>query len=235
VRMSAPMRLTFQSASGWVAAAQGYAMDRNHRDRRSVSAGLIAGAVMMSLLLAVRAVMATTIFPPSVERAFATSDVVAMVRIDAATELFVSSRRCGTRYAATVVEAFKSSAGRLDQITFGRMDALKPGRTYVLFLDNIADPVVMYEVLTSENEVSPEGRLLRELPRQEGLDHVRCHGLTPGLDADALFVWEVWESQILFDHVFLPQDWPPSIPVSPGLKRKSASRDEILAYLRSLR
>ena len=166
--------------------------------------------------------------PPPIIEVFLESDVVILAKIDAVQEERVGGEPCGNRYDAQIVKAFKTGprhAGKT-QISFGRIDGLSPGRTYILFLRYISEPSEIGQRIPADSRT--------ETSSNGALDFITCNGIVPGFEIHRNFAWEVTGIYVRIDG-FLPALWPKSIRRTGWVIWWRVSKEDLLAYLEKLR
>jgi hypothetical protein len=112
------------------------------------------------------------------KQANASSDIVALVRIEAAKAHFVDKLKCGVAYEGRMVRLFKNntksrvSAG--PKLKFGGIDDLKIGSRYLVFLTNQSSVEDRYTKVTRELALtdprfrdSAQGGSKKEIPGRQ--------------------------------------------------------------------
>jgi hypothetical protein len=132
------------------------------------------------------------------DKLFQDSDVVAEVRVDAATRQGVNGSTCGTKYTAAVLESYKAGRHLGDPhiVEFGRYRGLEVGERYFVFLSFEGSAESIYDKFSRDPDFA---EVLRSdpMPRESVLELIRCNGIVPGLMADPKFSWIVSGPEVI--------------------------------------
>jgi hypothetical protein len=137
---------------------------------------------------------------PTIDQAYARSDVVMSAVIETSKIHSANGVVCGTRYEAKISRLFKTDghASSHSAILIGGADGLKIGREYLLFVQKISNAQEVYNRVKAELPYSdPEKKgALPNVPTQTVLDIIRCDGLVPGYKFDNLVAWPIAKGDV---------------------------------------
>jgi hypothetical protein len=174
--------------------------------------------------------VAKSVGPAPLWTLYVGASVVVEATIERQSAVSLGGTVCAIQYTAVVDKIFKgpTTLHRSARITIGRTRGLQRGTKYLLFLEWIADPRIVYQRLVERGDISAHD------PKQRIFDLIRCRGTLPGLFFDDISAWPIKDRGIHIEG-FLPRHLPKSIRVERRSVLDNVLREEdVSAYLLSL-